>query len=111
MVDSISRRVRQPLILSKRHARNNRNPKQKMLPGLSSPQGEQGLLFIANVTFSGEKTSGGAGNFYGTFGGKIEHFEPVTQPPKPYESPKKNFYTSPGKKGTGYGYLGVTIGV
>jgi Domain of unknown function (DUF4586) len=27
------------------------------------------------------------------------------KPPKEYKAPGKNFYTNPGKKGTGYGWV------
>lgn len=45
----------------------------------------------------------GAGSHYGTLSGKIEHFSPVKQPGLEYKHENKNFYTNPGKKGTGYG--------
>lgn len=54
--------------------------------------------------------SSGAGNHYGTFGGPIGAFSPVSKGKKAADSPGKNFLTNPPKKGTGYGYLGVTIG-
>ena len=57
----------------------------------------------------GSVTPGGKGMFYGTFGGKVEHFEPVAKQKKPYEHEKKNFYTSPAKKGN-CGYVNITIG-
>ncbi len=47
---------------------------------------------------------------YGTFAGKIEHMDARSTDPKPHEKEKKNLYTNPPKKGTGYGYIGVTIG-
>lgn len=59
---------------------------------------------------SAPKSSGGPGNTFGTFTGKIEHFSAASEPPAKPEAPKRNFYTNPGKKGTGYGYLGVTFG-
>ena len=59
---------------------------------------------------SGSKTLGGAGNTFNTFGGKVEAFSPVAKPPAPHEKEPKNFLTRPAKKGTGFGYPGVTIG-
>lgn len=56
------------------------------------------------------KSLGCSGGMLGTFAGRVEHFAAITEPPKRTESPKKNLYTSPGKKGTGFGYLGVTFG-
>jgi hypothetical protein len=52
----------------------------------------------------------GAGNHYGTFSGPVDAFSPVNKGKKSYKSPGRNFTTNPPKKGTGYGYLGVTIG-
>ena len=54
--------------------------------------------------------SSGAGNHYGTFSGTIGAFSPVSKGKKAADSPGKNFLTNPPKKGTGYGYLHVTIG-
>lgn len=54
--------------------------------------------------------SSGAGNHYGTFSGAITAFSPVSKGKKPTESAGKNFLTNPPKKGTGFGYLNVTIG-
>ena len=54
--------------------------------------------------------SSGAGNHYGTFSGTITAFSPVSKGKKAADSPGKNFLTNPPKKGTGYGYLHVTIG-
>jgi len=45
----------------------------------------------------------GLGSYYGTFSGVVEAFSPLTHPLKGYKPPRKNFYTNPGKKGTGYG--------
>ena len=52
----------------------------------------------------------GAGNHYGTFSGAITAFSPVVKGKKAIDSPGKNFLTNPPKKGTGFGYLHVTIG-
>ena len=59
---------------------------------------------------SGEKMQSGLGNHYGTLSGPIPAFSPQSKPRKSYSSPNKNFYSNPGKKGTGFGYVGVTIG-
>lgn len=64
----------------------------------------------AFVPSSGEKLPSGAGNHYGTFSGAITAFSPVSKGKKPTESAGKNFLTNPPKKGTGFGYLNVTIG-
>jgi hypothetical protein len=54
--------------------------------------------------------SSGAGNYYGTFSGPMSAFSPVGKGKKPHVSNGRNFLTNPPKKGTGYGYLHVTIG-
>lgn len=59
---------------------------------------------------NGEKQMSGLGNHYGTLSGPITAFNPQMRPKKEYKSPGKNFYTNPGKRGTGYGYTQVTIG-
>lgn len=64
----------------------------------------------AFVPSSGEKLPSGAGNHYGTFSGTIGAFSPVSKGKKAADSPGKNFLTNPPKKGTGYGYLHITIG-
>ncbi|XP_066505604.1 cilia-and flagella-associated protein 96 isoform X2 [Hoplias malabaricus] len=58
---------------------------------------------------SGEKKPSGIGSYYGTLGGPIQAMSPVLIARKPYKSPGKNMYTSPPKKGSGYGYPGVTL--
>uniref|UniRef100_A0A3B4D2M2 Cilia-and flagella-associated protein 96 n=2 Tax=Pygocentrus nattereri TaxID=42514 RepID=A0A3B4D2M2_PYGNA len=58
---------------------------------------------------SGEKKPSGIGSYYGTLGGPIQALSPLQIPKKPYKSPGKNMYTSPPKKGSGYGYPGVTL--
>lgn len=57
-----------------------------------------------------EKQMSGLGNHYGTLSGPIGAFSPQSKPKKEYKSSGKNFYTNPGKKGTGFGYTQVTIG-
>jgi len=49
----------------------------------------------------------GIGSYYGTLSGPIAALSPQVKPSKEYKSPGKNLYTSPGKKGTGYGYVDV----
>lgn len=55
------------------------------------------------------KKASGVGNTYGTFRGIIEHFKGVERPPKPYSSPGRNFICNPPKKGSGYGFVDITI--
>lgn len=62
------------------------------------------------VPSSVDKKPSGAGSYYGTFSGPIPALSTQQQAGKGYKAPGKNFYTSPGKKGTGYGYAGVTLG-
>ena len=52
----------------------------------------------------------GNGSHYDTFSGPVAAFSPQGKPKKPYISPGRNFITNPSKKGTGYGYVHVTIG-
>ena len=58
----------------------------------------------------GFKDSNGKGMYFGTFSGPVQHFSPETRPRSPYKQRGKNFINNPGKKGTGYGYHGLTIG-
>jgi len=51
----------------------------------------------------------GLGNHYGTFSGQIDSFSPNPRQGKAYKTPGRNFTTTPGKKGTGYGYINVTF--
>lgn len=62
------------------------------------------------VPSSGEKKMSGIGSYYGTLSGPVPALSPQMKPPKEYKAPGKNFYTSPGKKGTGYGFVHVTLG-
>lgn len=59
---------------------------------------------------SGDKKPSGSGNHYGTLGGAVPAFSAQNKSGGAYKSPNKNFYTNPGKKGTGFGYLPVTLG-
>ena len=47
----------------------------------------------------------GLGNHYGTLSGPISAFSPAGKTKKPYQSSGKNFYTNPGRRGTGFGYV------
>lgn len=62
------------------------------------------------IPSSGSKEPSGVGSLYGTFSKPVASFSPLAKTQPPYLSEKKNFSTSPAKKGTGYGYINVTIG-
>ena len=47
--------------------------------------------------------SSGLGSHYGTLTGPIQAFSPGQRQRKQYKPPGKNFYTNPGKDGTGFG--------
>lgn len=59
---------------------------------------------------SGDKKPSGLGNHFGTLSGPIGAFSPQDKPRKAYVAPGKNVSTMPGKHGTGFGYVNVTIG-
>ncbi|KAM4673076.1 cilia-and flagella-associated protein 96 isoform 2-T2 [Amazona ochrocephala] len=59
---------------------------------------------------NGDKWPCGLGSYYGTIGGSYPYFSPQVREKVRYVGPGKNFYTNPGKKGTGYGYTNLTIG-
>ncbi|KFO05682.1 UPF0602 protein C4orf47 [Balearica regulorum gibbericeps] len=59
---------------------------------------------------NGDKLPCGLGSYYGTIGGSYAYFSPQLKAKERYIPPGKNFYTNPGKKGTGYGYANLTIG-
>lgn len=68
---------------------------------------------ISNKAFlpsSYTKKPSGKGNTYGTFAGTHKSFSPNNKQKSPYVAPGRNFTTTPGKKGTGYGYVHVTFG-
>lgn len=67
-------------------------------------------LSKAFLPSSGEKKPCGLGSYYGTIGGPVPFFSAQSKPREKYVVPGKNLYTSPGKKGTGYGYANITIG-
>lgn len=62
------------------------------------------------IPSSGYKESCGVGTFYGTLGGTVPAMSNVLKSGSTYKSPGKNVLTNPSKRGTGYGYLDVTIG-
>ena len=59
---------------------------------------------------SHSKHPSGMGSSFGCFQTRYDAFSAVNKPRDKYKAPGRNLYTSPGKRGTGYGYLGVTIG-
>ncbi|ELU15220.1 hypothetical protein CAPTEDRAFT_167507 [Capitella teleta] len=59
---------------------------------------------------SATKEMCGLGNHFGTLSGPISALSPQERAKKEYKSPGKNFYTTPGHRGTGYGYVPITIG-
>lgn len=59
---------------------------------------------------SNTKLPSGVGNFFGCFTTHVDAFSAVKREREKYRSPGKNFLVSPAKKGTGYGYLRITIG-
>ncbi|ESO84025.1 hypothetical protein LOTGIDRAFT_210983 [Lottia gigantea] len=58
---------------------------------------------------SGDRKPSGLGSHFGTFGGNVSAFSPGVSAGKGYKAPGKNVLTNPGKKGTGFGYAGVTL--
>ena len=62
------------------------------------------MFFHPNVG----KLNSGLGNYYGTFN-KYSHWDPTARNQGPLIFEPTNFLTSPSKKGTGYGYVGVTL--
>jgi hypothetical protein len=52
----------------------------------------------------------GVGSHYGTFAGPVTAFSALEKPQEKYRPSGKNVLTNPGKTGSGYGYVGVTIG-
>lgn len=58
---------------------------------------------------SGDKKASGLGNHYGTLSGPVPAFSPVSKPSKSGKAPGKNVLTNPGRHGTGYGYVNITL--
>ncbi|KAI8797079.1 UPF0602 protein isoform X1 [Biomphalaria glabrata] len=67
-------------------------------------------LSKAFVPTNGYRTMNGLGTFYGTLGGVVPALSPATSGGGSKREPLKNILTNPGKKGTGYGYVSVTLG-
>ncbi|KFO99400.1 UPF0602 protein C4orf47 [Calypte anna] len=67
-------------------------------------------LGTAFLPTDGDKWPCGLGTYYGTIGGPFPYFSAQLKSRERYVPPGKNFYTNPGKKGTGYGYANLTIG-
>ena len=67
-------------------------------------------LAKAWIPSNGNKLPSGLGSSYGCLNGHAKAFSAATRPKDQYKPPGRNFYTMPGKLGTGYGYLKVTIG-
>lgn len=59
---------------------------------------------------NGDKKPSGLGSFYGTIGGSVPAFSAVGREAKSIKAPGPNVQTNPGKRGTGYGYVAITIG-
>ena len=59
--------------------------------------------FYRRISFIMTFFRSGLGNHYGTLSGPIGAFSPVSKPGKAYKGSGKNFYTNPGKHGTGFG--------
>ena len=62
------------------------------------------------IPTSDTKKPTGVGSYYGCFHGRIEAFSAAQKVKPTYKSPGCNFLTTPSKRGTGYGYVNVTIG-
>lgn len=64
---------------------------------------------IFGPTSHGKKLVG-SGSHLGTFGGTIPAMDNRRKPKPKYKPEQRNFTTAPSKKGTGFGYVDVTIG-
>lgn len=74
---------------------------------LKEAQKNIGKAFLPS---NGEKMPSGIGSHYGTFSGTVGAFSPSVKPAKSSKAPGRNFTTNPPKKGTGFGYVSVTLG-
>jgi len=77
-----------------------------------SKKGKDGRVKLEQPPYvppSPGKLNSGLGNYYGTFHGRWDAFDPKVRPQGPLIFQPTNFLTSPLKKGTGYGYLDVTL--
>ncbi|XP_064613219.1 cilia-and flagella-associated protein 96-like isoform X1 [Liolophura sinensis] len=81
--------------------------KLRRLNRLNEAKKNIGKAFFPSNT--GKRPSG-LGNHYGTFAGAIGAFSPISKGRSQSATHSRNFVTNPSKKGTGYGYLSVTIG-
>lgn len=62
------------------------------------------------IPSSESKLPSGSGSSFGCFTNRTDAFSAVNKTKEKYKSPGRNFFTNPGKCGTGYGYLNITIG-
>ena len=62
------------------------------------------------IPSNGNKRPSGMGSSYGCLNGPTKAFSAATRPKDLYKPPGRNFFTMPGKLGTGYGYMKVTLG-
>ncbi|KAM7168019.1 cilia-and flagella-associated protein 96 isoform 2-T2 [Macrochelys suwanniensis] len=74
---------------------------------LAESKKNMGKAFLPS---NGIKLPCGLGTYYGTIGGPYPFFSAQLRGKTAYAPPGKNLYTSPAKKGTGYGYPNLTIG-
>ncbi|XP_067938753.1 cilia-and flagella-associated protein 96-like [Watersipora subatra] len=81
--------------------------KQRRQHRMKESQKNLGKPFLPS---NGDKKPSGLGNHYGTLGGAVPFFSAQNKTGAAYKSPNKNLYTNPGKRGTGFGYLNVTLG-
>ncbi|KAK3782140.1 hypothetical protein RRG08_032897 [Elysia crispata] len=58
---------------------------------------------------NGKKAMNGLGTFFGTLGGNVPAFSPVSKGKGSSKNPLKNVLTNPGKRGTGYGYASIGL--
>ena len=56
-----------------------------------------------NPAFGFHNFRNGLGTFFGTLGGNVPAFSPVSKGKGSSKNPLKNVLTNPGKRGTGYG--------
>lgn len=73
-------------------------------------EAQKNIVKSAFLPSSGEKKMSGLGSHYGTLSGPIGALSPQAKPGKPHKTSGKNFMTNPGKRGTGFGYVGITLG-
>ncbi|CAG5134595.1 unnamed protein product [Candidula unifasciata] len=66
-------------------------------------------LSKAFMPTNGAKSMNGYGTYFGTIGAALPAFTPQTKEGSSKKVGGKNFFTNPGKKGTGYGYANVGL--